>query len=90
MIAANLAERHRKFGFTIKLTLLRYGASQCGPLNNALNPTLGLKNSFFKRREGYSPYLSRPDETAQKAQITYQTPSPWWWSRSPLQRRGFD
>jgi hypothetical protein len=24
-----------------------YGASQCGPLNNALNPTLGLKNSFF-------------------------------------------
>ncbi len=21
----------------------RYGASQCGPLNNALNPTLGLK-----------------------------------------------
>jgi hypothetical protein len=26
----------------------RYGASQCGSLNNALNPTLGLKNSFFK------------------------------------------
>ena len=26
---------------------LRYGASQCGPLNNALNPTLGLKNSFI-------------------------------------------
>jgi hypothetical protein len=25
----------------------RYGASQCGPLNNALNPTLGLKNSFI-------------------------------------------
>ena len=24
-----------------------YGASQCGPLNNALTPTLGLKNSFF-------------------------------------------
>jgi hypothetical protein len=24
-----------------------YGASQCGPLCNALNPTLGLKNSFF-------------------------------------------
>jgi hypothetical protein len=26
---------------------------------------------------------------AQKAQTT-QTPSPWWWSRSPLQRRVFD
>jgi hypothetical protein len=26
----------------------RYGASQCGSLYNALNPTLGLKNSFFK------------------------------------------
>jgi hypothetical protein len=26
----------------------------------------------------------------QKAQITYQTPSPWWWSCSPLQRHGFD
>ena len=25
-----------------------------------------------------------------KAQIIYQTPSPWWWSRSPLQRCGFD
>ena len=25
----------------------RYGASQCGPLNNALKPTLGLKNSFI-------------------------------------------
>ncbi len=58
----------------------RYGARQCGPLNNALNPTLRLKNSFFLRREGYSPYLStydewrQPDETAQKTQITYQTP----------------
>jgi len=29
-------------------------------------------------------------KTTQKAQITYQTPSPWWWSGSPLQRRGFD
>jgi hypothetical protein len=26
----------------------RHGASQCGSLNNALNPTLGLKTHFFK------------------------------------------
>jgi len=35
---------------------------------------------------------SRESKTTQKAQITYQTPSPWWRSRSPLQwqRHGFD
>ncbi len=32
----------------------------------------------------------RPDETAQKAQTTWQTTSLWCWSRSPLQRREFD
>jgi hypothetical protein len=41
---------------------LRHGASQCGSQNNALNPTLGLKNSFFERRENYSPYLYTYDE----------------------------
>jgi len=25
-----------------------------------------------------------------KVQITYQTPSPWWWSHWPLHRREFD
>ena len=38
-----------KIAFTVMhytLSHLRYGASQCGPLNNALNPTLGLKNLF--------------------------------------------
>jgi hypothetical protein len=34
--------------------------------------------------------MSHESKTTQKAQITYQTPSPWWWSRSPLQRHGFD
>jgi len=34
--------------------------------------------------------MSHESITPQKAQITYQTPSPWWWSRSPLQRREFD
>jgi hypothetical protein len=33
----------------------RYGASQCGPLNNALNPTLGLKNSFIALIFRYIP-----------------------------------
>jgi hypothetical protein len=26
----------------------RYGASQCGPLNNTLNPSLGLKKLMFR------------------------------------------
>jgi len=34
--------------------------------------------------------MSHESQTTQKAQITYQTPSPWRWSHSPLQRRGFD
>jgi hypothetical protein len=34
--------------------------------------------------------MSHESKTTQKAQITYQPPSPWWWSRSPLQRHGFD
>jgi hypothetical protein len=34
--------------------------------------------------------VSNESKTTQKAQITYQTPSPWWWSRLPLQRREFD
>jgi hypothetical protein len=33
---------------------------------------------------------SHKSENAQKAQTTWQTTSPWCWSRSPLQRRGFD
>jgi hypothetical protein len=33
---------------------------------------------------------SHESKTTQKAQITLLTPSPWWWSRSPLQQRGFD
>jgi hypothetical protein len=33
----------------------RYGASQCGPLNNALNPILGLKNSFIALIFRYIP-----------------------------------
>jgi hypothetical protein len=32
-----------------------YGASQCGPLNNALNPTLGLKTSFIALISRYIP-----------------------------------
>ncbi len=32
-----------------------YGASQCGPLNNALNPTLGLKSSFIALIFRYIP-----------------------------------
>ncbi len=32
-----------------------YGASQCGSLNNALNPTLGLKNSFIALIFRYIP-----------------------------------
>jgi hypothetical protein len=31
---------------------------------------------------------TRQDGT--KSTNNRQTPSPWWWSRSPLQRRGFD
>ena len=39
----------------------------------------------------YNKWLtSHESETAQKAQTRWQTPSPWWWSCSPLQRRGFD
>jgi hypothetical protein len=34
--------------------------------------------------------MSHESKTTQKAQITYQTPSQWWWSHSPLQRHGFD
>jgi hypothetical protein len=34
--------------------------------------------------------MSHELKTTQKAQITYQTPSPWWWSCSPIQWRGFD
>ncbi len=34
---------------------IRYGASQCGPLNNALNPTLGLKTSFIALIFRYIP-----------------------------------
>jgi len=34
--------------------------------------------------------MSHKSKTTQKAQITYQTPSPWWWSCLPLKRRGFD
>ncbi len=34
---------------------IRYGASQCGPLNNALNPTLGLKTSFIALISRYIP-----------------------------------
>ena len=33
---------------------------------------------------------SHKSETAQKAQTTWQTTSPWCWSCSPLQRHGFD
>ena len=33
---------------------------------------------------------SHESETAQKAQTTWQTTSPWCWSRSPLQWRVFD
>jgi hypothetical protein len=29
-------------------------------------------------------------ETAQKAQTTFQSPSPWWQSRSPLQWHQFN
>ncbi len=36
-------------------TTTRYGASQCGPLNKALNPTLGLKNSFIALIFRYIP-----------------------------------
>ncbi len=32
-----------------------YGASQCRPLNNALNPTLGLKTSFIALIFRYIP-----------------------------------
>ncbi len=32
-----------------------YGASQCGSLNNALNPTLGLKNSLIALIFRYIP-----------------------------------
>jgi hypothetical protein len=44
-----------------------------------------------KTQVGGVRLTSQESKTTKKAQkITYQTPSPWWWSRTPLQRRGFD
>ncbi len=39
----------------VESDMKRYGASQCGPLNNALNPTLGLKASFIALIFRYIP-----------------------------------
>ena len=57
-------------------------ASLGGSLSNASNPIWGLSHGTCLRMTSY--------ETTQKAQTTSQTPSPWWWSCSPLQRHGFD
>ena len=58
---------------------LRYGASLGGSLCNT-----------SKMYVWWVQLTSHESETAQKAQTAWQTPSPWWWSCSPLQRRGFD
>ncbi len=58
------------------------GARLGGPKSNANIPTLGLFCGTHLRMTSY--------KTTHKAQRTSQTPSPWWWSRSPLQRHGFD
>ncbi len=41
--------------FGLRNVYRRYGASQCGPRNNALNPTLGLKTSFIALISRYIP-----------------------------------
>ncbi len=58
---------------------VRYGASLGGSLCNT-----------SKMYVQWVRLTSHKSETAQKAQTTWQTTSPWCWSRSPLQRRGFD
>jgi hypothetical protein len=67
----------------------RCGACQCGTKSNTFSLILRLCcGTFFT--------YSDPDwqvtscETAQKAQTTFQTPSPWWQSRPSLQWHGFD
>ena len=57
----------------------RYGASLGGPLCNT-----------SKMYVQWVRLTSHEPETAQKAQTTWQTTSPWCWSRLPLQRHGFD
>ncbi len=69
-----------------------HGASLGGAKSNVFNPTLRLF-SHTCLISLILVYIRRVTTTRQdgtKSTNNRQTPSPWWWSRSPLQWRGFD
>ena len=72
------------------LTYIYIGLGPGAHLGGSLCHTHNLTLRLFSRTCLHTRSLRRPDETAQKEQTTWQTTSPWCWSRSPLQRRGFD
>jgi hypothetical protein len=70
----------------------RCGASLGGAQSNIFNPTLRL-SLILVYISLVLVYIRRVTTTRRdgtKSTNNRQTPSPWWWSRSPLQRRGFD
>ncbi len=63
----------------------RYGAHVGGLKRNAIN--LILRLFLYHILHTMSSWCH---ESIRNSTNNQQTPSPWWWSRSPLQRRGFN
>jgi hypothetical protein len=71
----------------------RRGASLGGAQSNVFNPTLRLFSPTCLHISLILVYIRQVTTTCgdgTKSTNNRQPPSPWWWSRSPLQRRGFD
>ena len=74
------------------VSIIRYGASLGGAKSNVFNPTLRLfsHTCLISLILVYIRRVTTTRRDGTKSTNNRQTPSPWWWSRSPLQRRGFD
>ena len=68
------------------------GASLGGPLCYINNPTLRLFSHTCLHISRTCLHTTCDDDQTRRHISTNnrQTPSPWWWSRSPLQQCGFD
>jgi hypothetical protein len=80
------------FFYIVSKSTLWYGASLGGALCYINNPTLRIFSHTCLHISRTHLHTTSDDDQTRRHICTNnrQTPSPWWWSRSPLQRRGFD
>ena len=80
------------FFYIVSKSTLWYGASLGGALCYINNPILRLFSHTCLHISHTRLHTTSDDDQTRRHICTNnrQTPSPWWWSHSPLQRCGFD